>query len=80
MRQNDPCVLSEIIWELHCLKDASGWPKPCAQREEGRGMLGVTLGGPSMAQTPAEGLWWRSGDGEWIDRIIEAGIAFEKGE
>lgn len=31
-----------------------------------------------MAQAPAGGLWWRSGEGEWVDRIIEAGIAFEK--
>lgn len=45
------------------LKDASGWS--CAYKEEETGMLGMTLGSPSVAQTPDEGLRWTSREGEW---------------
>lgn len=61
---HNPYLLSDIIWRIHCLKDANGWPRPCPHREEGRGMLGMALGSLNMAQTPSEGLWWRLGEGE----------------
>lgn len=75
MLQN-PSLLSEIIWGIHCVKDDGGWPRSCTQKKEGREMLGGALESPPTAQKPGEGSWWGSREG--YGRTLGAGGLLRK--